>query len=163
MADFYDVGAEIAGRLRGGWTATPADRLRFENDPLIDMTDLAPFCQVEIAGGLDRAYTGHPSNRLHRVDGVVLLHLMAPQLDGLTAIRTMHRNARSVLADQSWTRTEYTIALEWEDDDWWTGRETIHVYMQGISAGGGRPATEDGSYFGASASIGFYALYLTTP
>jgi hypothetical protein len=163
MADFYTAKDEIKARLRNAWTATPAGRLRFENEPLIDMTDLAPFCQVEIAGGPDRAYIGHPSNRLHRVDGVILLHLMTPLLEDEVEIRAMHRNARSALADQTWKRTEYTTALEWEDDDWWTGRDTVRVYTQGISAGGGKPSTEDGSYFGASASIGFYALYLTTP
>jgi hypothetical protein len=163
MADFYDVGAMITERLRAGWTATPEARLRFENDALIDMTDLEPFCQVEIAGGNDRAYIGHPSNRLRRVDGVVMLHFMAPLLDGLAAIRAMHRNARDVLADRTWKGLLYTVALEWEDDDWWEGREVADIYMQGISAGGGRPASEDGSYFGASASIGFFAIYPNSP
>lgn len=163
MADFYDVAADIQTRLRDAWTATPAARLRFENEALIDMTDLAPFCQVEIAGGPDRAYMGHTSNRLRRVDGVVMLHFMAPIHEGMGAIQAMHRNARDALADQTWRAAAYTIDLEWEDDDWWDGRENVSLYMQGISATGGRPASEDGSYYGATASIGFYAIYLTTP
>lgn len=163
MADFYDVGEMVAERLRAAWTATAAGRLRFENEALIDMTDLAPFCQVEIAGGPDRAYMGHTSNRLRRVDGVVMLHFMAPIHEGMSAIQAMHRNARDALADQSWRRTLYTVALEWEDDDWWDGRDMVFLYMQGMSATGGRPASEDGSYYGATASIGFFAIYLNTP
>ncbi len=163
MADFYDAQEMIADRLRAAWTATPLDRLRFENDALIDMTDLAPFCQIEIVGGADRAYMGHSSNRLRRVDGVAMLHFMAPTLEGLTAIRAMHRNARDVLSDATWKRTAYTVALEWEGDNWWDGRDTVFLYTQGMSASGGRAASEDGSYFGATASIGFFAVYLNTP
>lgn len=163
MADFYDVTAMLTERLRSAWTATPADRLRFENEAPIDMTDLAPFCQVEIAGGPAYAYMGHTSNRLRRMDGVMMLHFMTPMHEGVSAIQAMHRNARNALADTSWKRTAYTVDLEWEDDDWWDGRDIVFLYMQGMSATGDRPATEDGSYYGATASIGFFAIYLNTP
>lgn len=145
MADFYSAAQMITDRLTAGWTATPAARLRFENGPLIDMTALAPFCQVEIVGGSERAYLGDVVNRQHRTDGVVMLHFMAPVLDGLTAIRAMHANAKATLANASWEASG------------------VCVYIQGLSAHGGRAASEDGSYFGTSASLPFFAIYRDLP
>lgn len=163
MADFLDAAELIQDRLRAAWTATPAARLRFENDPYVDMTDLAPFCQVEIVGGPDSAYMGETRNRLSRADGVVMLHFMTPILDGREARRAMHRNARAALVNATWKRTAFTVELEWEDDDWWDGRDVLWIYMQGISATMRGPSDEDGSYFGATSSIAFYALYRDTP
>jgi len=138
MPDAYTAAALIRARLEAAWTATPLPRLRFENDAFVDMTTLAPFCQVEIVGGEDRPYIGAPSaTRLNRMDGVVLLHLMVPATEGMSAIAAMHANARSALA--------YAV---------FSG-----VYTQGISPNRGRPATEDGSYFGVTSGISFFYLY----
>lgn len=146
MADFYTATDAIEARLAAAWTATPAERLRFENAAYIDMTDLAAFCQVEISGGAETAYMGTTSNRLRTANGVVMLHLMAPILDGRTAIRAMHANADAALSHASWVY-----------------RDTVWIYMGGIAQSGGRPSSEDGSYFGVSAVIPFRAIYLTTP
>lgn len=149
MADFFDVSAAIVARLRASWTATPAERLRFEDEPDIDMTVLAPFCQGEVVADVDVPYIGAPANRLSRIDGVLMLHLMTPIGDTSGAIRSMYRNARAVLVNQSWTSTA-------------DGAE-FGVYMQGISPNGGRPSDEDGAYRGMTASIPFFALYRETP
>lgn len=137
MADAYTAADAIRDRLIAAWTATPAARLRFENGPFIDMTTLAPFCQVEIVGGDDRPYIGNPADRLNRLDGVILLHLMVPVQDGTADIAAMHRNARSALANAVFSG----------------------VYTQGISPNRGRPGAEDGSYHGVTSAIPFFYLY----
>jgi len=137
MADAAAAADLIEARLRAAWTATPLDRLRFENGPLIDMTVLAPFCQVEIFIGEDRPYVGQPGARMNRADGVILLHLMVPQLDGTSAVRAMFANARRALANGVFGG----------------------VYTQGAAPNRGRPSSEDGSYWGSTAAIPFFYLY----
>lgn len=145
MADFLDAAELIQDRLRAAWTATPADRLRFENDPLVDLTVLAPWCQVEIVGGPEKAYLGSATNRLHRADGVVLLHFMVPVLDGRAARKAMHVNAKAALVNATWEQ------------------DGTCIYMEGIAASLRGPAAEDGSYAGFTSAITFTAIYPDTP
>ncbi|WP_424813566.1 hypothetical protein [Roseococcus sp. YIM B11640] len=163
MATWLDAAALIEDRLRAAWTATPPDRLRFENDAYVDMTNLAPFCQVEVTAGPERPYIGNPSNRLSRVEGVLMLHMMTPLAEGRTAARAMLANARSAIANATWKRTSDTSQLEWEDDDWWVGRDHIWIYMQGAGSLPRGASAEDGSYWGMTAAVPFTALYLDTP
>jgi hypothetical protein len=137
MADAYTAEEAIRARLVAGWTATPAARLRFENDPYLDTSDVSPFCQVEVMGGRDFPYIGHPGARLNRMDGVVMLHLMAPILTGRAPIAAMFRNARTLLSSAIFSG----------------------VYMSGLSLGTGRPGDEDGIYYGSTASAPFFYLY----
>jgi hypothetical protein len=137
MADAYTAEAAIRARLVAGWTATPPERLRFENDAYIDGNTLAPFCQVEIVGGRDVPYIGAPGARLNRLDGVVMLHLMAPTNEGTAAIAAMFRNARALLSSAIFDG----------------------VYMGGLSPHGARPSSEDGAYFGTTATAPFFYLY----
>ncbi|MDP3417853.1 hypothetical protein [Falsiroseomonas sp.] len=164
MADAYTVSDIIAARLTAAWTATPPDRLRFDdNGPLLDMSSLAPFCQAETAWGDDTPYIGEPGNRLNRLDGVLMLHFMTPRQDGPAAIRSMHANARAALSNAVWRVNATTLQLEFGDPAWWLGRDYVGIYMQAIRANRGRPAAEDGSYFGVTAAIPFYAIYSDTP
>lgn len=141
MADFYTGRQVIVDRLRAGWTATPLDRLVFMGDAAFDVgATPAPFCLVEIIGGESVPYVGRPSNRLHRDDGLVLLHLMEPVGHGFESIAAMHRSARDLLAAQSFGG----------------------VTVGGLSAGGGRPSSEDGNYHGATATAPFFYLYFTS-
>ena len=137
MADAFTAEASIRARLIANWNATPAGRLRFENDPYIDTDALAPFCQVEIVGGTDRPYIGQPGARFNRMDGVVMLHLMVPTISGIAGLASMFRNARAVLSNAIFDG----------------------VYMAGMSPHGGRPASEDGSYFGITATATFFYIY----
>jgi hypothetical protein len=145
MADFLDAAALVEDRLRAAWTATPAARLRFENDPLVDLTDLAPWCQVEIVGGPEKPYLGSVSSRLYRAEGVVMLHFMVPVLDGRAARKAMHGNAKAAL-----------VSATWEQDG-------ICIYVGGIAASLRGPAVEDGSYAGFTSAITFVAIYADTP
>lgn len=137
MPDAYTAAAAIRARLIAAWTSTPAARLRFENEAYIDADTLAPFCQVEIVGGRDVPYIGPPGARLNRMDGVIMLHLMAPTTEGTAAIVAMFRNARAVLANAIFDG----------------------VYMGGLSPHGARPSSEDGAYFGSTATAPFFYLY----
>ena len=143
MADFYTGRQLIIDRLRasGAWTATPAGRLVFMGDATFDPgASPAPFCVVEIIGGESTPYVGRPSNRLHRDDGLIVMHFMEPVGSGFESIAAMHRNARDLLAAQSFSG----------------------VTVMGLSAGGGRPSSEDGNYHGATATAPFFYLYLTS-
>jgi hypothetical protein len=137
MADAYTAEELIKARLVAGWTTTPADRLRFENDAYLDTGSITPFCQVEIVGGRDTPYIGQPGARLNRADGVVMLHLMTPIQTGRAPIAAMFRNARALLANAIFSG----------------------VYMHGLSLGTGRPTDEDGLYAGSTASAAFFYLY----
>lgn len=138
MADFYTGRQLIVDRLRDGWTATPKDRLVFIGDAAFDPGPApAPFAAVEIVGGESMPYAGLPSGRLHRDDGLIVLHLMEPVAFGFAAIALMHRNARDLLAAQSFGG----------------------VTVLGLSAGGGRPSSEDGNYHGATATAAFFYHY----
>lgn len=138
MADFYTGRDLIVARLRSLWTATPADRLVFAGDAAFDAgATPAPFTLVEIVGGESVPYVGRPTNRLHRDDGLIVLHLMEPVGSGHESIRLLHANARSAIAAQSFSG----------------------VTVLGLSAGGGRPSSEDGNYHGVTATAAFYYLY----
>lgn len=138
MADAFTAADLIEARLRAAWTATPTDRLRFDNNAaLLDMSGLAAFCQAEIAWGEDRPYIGDPATRLNRIDGVLLLHCMVPRQAGIADLRAMHRNARAALANQTFGG----------------------VYMQGYAPNRGRPSDEHRAYYGSTGAIPFYYLY----
>lgn len=138
MADFFDAVAAIQARLLAGWDATPTDRLRFDNGPYFDPgADLAPWVQVEIIGDVDLAYPGRRNGGLCRVDGLILLHLMVPTQTGSSGIASLYRNARDLLAHQSFAG----------------------VTVNGLSPHGGRPASEDGNYHGVTATAPFFAIY----
>ena len=137
MADPYTAADLIEARLAAAWTATAPERLRFDNGPLINMKVLAPFCQIEIAIDDDEAYIGGQADRMSRADGVVMLHMMAPQGSGMAAIKAMYRNARSALANQNFGG----------------------VYMQGAIPNRGRPSSDDGSYRGVTAVVPFFFIY----
>lgn len=137
MADFYTGRSLIEARLRSQWTATPGDRLVFENADFDPGPSPAPFAMVEIAGGHDVPYVGRPANRLNRADGTIRLHLMVPSGEGLDNTAVLYRNARAILANQVFDG----------------------VNVQGLSAGGGRPASLDGNYHGVTAVAEFFYLY----
>jgi hypothetical protein len=159
MADAYTAVQMIQAKLSAGWTATSSARLRFENEAFIDMTTLAAFCQVEIVCGEDKPYVGERFKRLNRVDGLIYLHMMTPVQDGTAAIRTMHANARATLAHQAWRSLPPVGEIEWEDPNFWNWYDACAVYTQGISPNRGRPASEDGSYFGVTSVIPFFSIY----
>lgn len=138
MADFYTGRQLIVDRLRAAWTATPADRLVFMGEGTFDPGSTpAPFALVEIVGGESVPYIGRPANRLHRDDGLILLHLMEPIGHGHESIAAMHANAKSALAVRSFDG----------------------VTVLGLSAGGGRPSSADGNYHGVTATADFFYLY----
>src|SRR3546814_3336654 len=62
---------------------------------------------------------------------------MEPVGHGHESIRAMHANAKSALAVQSFEG----------------------VTVLGLSAGGGRPSSEDGNYHGVTATAAFFYLY----
>lgn len=138
MGDFYTAEDAIIARLRAGWTATPADRLRITPDTPFDQgEDLAAWAQLEVIGDREEAYPGTQPPRV-RIDGLIMLHLLVP-VGAATAradLKAMYRNARALLAHQHFAG----------------------VVVNGLSSHGGRPATEDGNYHGVTATAPFFYI-----
>lgn len=136
MGDFYTAESAITDRLKAGWTATPLVRLRFDNDPAFDPgEELAPWVQVEVIGDTETAYPGQQPPRV-RIDGLIMLHLMVPTQTGRDGLAALYRNARALLSHQHFAG----------------------VVVNGLSAHGGRPATEDGNYHGVTSVAPFFYI-----
>jgi hypothetical protein len=135
MGDFYVANDAIVARLKGAWSATPLERLRFDNEPLFDSAALiAPWGCVHVMGGPETAYPGGEGRV--RIEGTVTLQLFVPKGSGTTDLAAMYRDARAILAHKRFDG----------------------VAMGGLSSHSSRPASEDGHYYGVEATASFFYI-----